>query len=86
MRDRRDIEMRIGLGEWIIKSIANDPDPRRDQAIAHLREQIETLQAELAALPAVESQVVPVPDGKPVDQVIGMKTLSVKSRIGGQNG
>jgi len=81
MRDRRDIEARIGLGEWLIQSIANDPDPRRDQAIAHLREQIETLRAELAALPPDRPQA-----SGPVDQIIGLKTLSVKSEIGGQNG
>jgi hypothetical protein len=77
VRNREQIEARIGLGEWLIRSIANDPDPRRDQAIAHLREQIETLRAELAA---------PMPDGKPVDQVIGLQTLTLRSQIGGQNG
>jgi len=77
VRNRGEIEARIGLGEWLIDSIKNDPDPRRDAAIEHLREQIETLYAELA---------MPTPDGKPVDQVIGLKTLTVKSRIGGQNG
>ena len=86
MRDRGDIEMRIGLGEWIIESIKNDPDSRRDQAIAHLREQIETLRVELAALSPVEVQATPTPEGKPKDQVIGLKTLSMKSQIGGQNG
>lgn len=70
----RQARAKIELCEWLIKGIENDPDPRRDGAIAHLRAQIEQLQAELAepAQPA---------NGKPPDQVVRLKALKLFGEV-----
>ena len=68
-RTASEIRTRIGLAEWLIKSIENDPDPRRDAAIANLRGQIEQMQAELAKIEPA--------NGKPPDQVVRLKTLKL---------
>jgi len=67
---------KIELCEWLIKSIENDPDPRRDQAIANLRGQIEASQAELA-----EAEPVQAADGKPPDQVVRLKALKLFGEV-----
>jgi hypothetical protein len=83
-RTAGDIRARIALGEWIIRSIADDPDPRREAAIAHLREQIAVLKAELDT--AEEAPVVATGLSRPNDVVIGMKTVSMRGIIGGRDG
>ena len=71
-----ELRTKIGLCEWLIKSIENDPDPRREQAIANLRGQIEQMQAEL-----VEIEPVLPANGKPPDQVVQLKALRLFGEV-----
>lgn len=63
-----ELQAKLALGEWLIQQIMDDPDPRRDTAIANLREQMAQIRAEL--------------DHRPHDVVIAMDTLSLSGKLG----
>ena len=67
-----ELRARLALGEVLIQQIADDPDPRRDAAIANLREQMAQIRAALARR---------APIG-PHDVVIAMDSLAISGKLG----
>jgi hypothetical protein len=62
------IKTRISLAKFVIQALSESDDPRRDDALAHYKAQLDTLEKRLAEAT------------KPPPIVIGLKTATLSAR------
>ena len=78
-----DIRNKIAIGEILIEMLEQDPDPRAPEVREVLQAQVAELRATLeaeeegAALEAEEEGA-----SHPLDQVVGLKSLTLSAKIG----